>query len=82
MIRRDPECDLCKAVLTTAFVTLAAEPTQDQLSAALRAVCATSVLVQLTQCVAFLDRYEENLPEAIQSERDVGLLCALLGVCQ
>ena len=80
-VRRDHSCDLCKSVLATAFVALPIEPTGNELTAVLRAVCAGFVLGQQPECNAFVQDYAPDLLLATENERDESLVCTSLGVC-
>lgn len=82
LIRRDPESDLCKTVLTTAFITLPVEPTENQLTSVLRAVCVGFVPSRQAECNAFVDNYVGDLVPSVEFDRDTGLACAALGLCQ
>jgi hypothetical protein len=81
--RRDLECEICKQVVKASVKALPSDqqPSEEQIFKGVSDACSGIPKKDKTECDGFVEQYENELFEVLESERDPSLACTSLGVC-
>jgi hypothetical protein len=81
--RRDLECEVCKQVVKASVKALPSDqqPSEEQIFKGVSDACSGLPKKDRTECDGFVEQYENELFEVLESERDPSLACTSLGVC-
>ena len=81
-VKADTSCVLCEYVITTVDSMLEDKANQDQIKAALEAVCSVLPSSVEKQCDEFVDQYTALIIDMLTKDVSPEMVCANLGLCK